>query len=511
MMITCNCIADLPKLSWIAIIDQKSMLVKVLHGRSVEVHDAWVVEGVWDGEFSEGHFHRSENFFGSGIRVEDGKVYFAASSASVDRIFYCRTGRQIIVANSLVNLLAYTDAALDENHDYVQETTSIFKGEKHYRKEYKIIHPTIPCFYQIFYENMIVIDGEITFESRNQPLDKIVSFEDYHARLSSILGRIRRNYESELRQHKVFPLATLSSGYDSTAVAVLVKDIGVSTCYTSRKSNSWLPPLVRCMTNDDGTDAAKALKLRWIYLDNRVKNISDDELYYLATTYAKFHSQICISEIVYHSMADDIGKKYEAAVLFNGIHGDKVWDVNAQEEYLVDDIIRPDTAGQNISEIRLKSGLWNVPVPFILARAINNIVDISRSDEMRNWRLDSDYDRPVPRRIAETAGVKRGTFAMRKKAAFSWSYRYPHNRVLRKQYFQYLKNHHGISPLTAYFIHYLNQLQVVAQKAMHAFGMRSKAYQQTMFWKQTDLTFLMWIWAIGELKKKMAAILSEYR
>ena len=508
IILECQCVEDLPKLSWIARVQPDDRRVSVWHGRSVETHDDWVVEGVWDGEFEAGNFHRSENFFGSGIRIEDDKIYFVPSSAPVDRIFYCRQERQILVANSLVLMLAYTDASLDETHDYVREATSVFKGEKQYQKEYKIIHPTIPCFYQVFYENMTVAEDGIAFESRGKPTRHIASFEDYLSRLCVILSRIKDNYECRARRHNVFPLVTLSSGYDSTAVAALVKDIGVQTCYTSKKSNSWLPPFMQSQTADDGTAAAAALGLEWIFLDNRISRISDDELYYLSTTYAKFHAQVCISEIVYHSMTYDVERKYEMAVMFNGIHGDKVWDVNTPDDYWADDIIRPDSAGQNISEIRLKSGLVNVPVPFILARAIKDIVLISRSDEMKDWRVNGNYDRPVPRRMAETAGVKRGTFAVRKKAAFSWFYRYPRNRILRKEFFQYLQCRHGIHPLGVYIIHFINQIQVIAQKILRVSGVKPKAYRQTLFWKNKDLTFLMWIWATGELKKKMAAILA---
>lgn len=506
----CFCVEDLPKLSWIAIVDRDRLSMRVLHGRSVEIHDSWIVEGVWDDEFAEGNFHRSENFFGSGIRIDNERIYFSASSAVVDRIFYCCNRHQLLVANSLMSLLAQTGAMLDENHDYWQEATSIFQGEKNYQKEYRVIHPELKCFYQVFYENIVYADGGISFESRSKPLQKISSFDEYHEKLTGILKKISHNYQSPLRKHRIGPFTALSSGYDSTAVSALVKDIGVTTCFVSRKSNSWLPSFFKNKSDDDGSPAAKILGLDIIYLDSHKSNISaEDELLFNAANYARHANQICLREIFYHSMFSHIQKNCEAAVVFTGLSGDKVWDIHTHDRLLNEHIIR-DTIDQNLSEIRLKSGLINIPVPFILIRNIRDIVNVGRSAEMAAWRINNHYDRPVARRIAETAGVKRGTFALKKKgAATTLSNRYPYNKILRKRFFRYLKKHYGINSGFVYFSHYLNQFQLFLQKALSVSGLRSKGYRQTVFWKEIDFAFYLWLWSVGEIKQKMMKVLKE--
>ena len=74
-------VPDLPKLAWLACLDQKTFVeLSVFHGSSVECSENWMVEGVWDGDFSSGNFHKAENFFGSGIRVEGESIYFVPSS-----------------------------------------------------------------------------------------------------------------------------------------------------------------------------------------------------------------------------------------------------------------------------------------------------------------------------------------------------------------------------------------------------------------------------------------------
>src|ERR1700741_1434811 len=120
-------IGELPKLMWLAVVQPESKTLTVLHGSAVECRDQWFVEGIWDGEFARGEFHRSEHFFGSGVRVDGDRVYCVASSALVDPLFYCRQGETTMVSNSAILLLAFTDSHLDKRHDYNVESSSILQ------------------------------------------------------------------------------------------------------------------------------------------------------------------------------------------------------------------------------------------------------------------------------------------------------------------------------------------------------------------------------------------------
>ena len=86
---------DLLKLAWLAKVDPDTSKILVIHGSSVECRDDWLVEGVWDDDFEKGNFHRSENFFGSGMRIEGDSIYFVPSSATVDRLLYCEHKQKI--------------------------------------------------------------------------------------------------------------------------------------------------------------------------------------------------------------------------------------------------------------------------------------------------------------------------------------------------------------------------------------------------------------------------------
>ena len=504
-----NQVTDLPKLAWLACLILDGKTLEVFHGSSVECHDDWMVEGVWDGEFEQGEFHRSENFFGSGIRIEDDKVYFVPSSAMVDRLFYCVDKGKIIVSNSLLILLGFTGATLDKSHDYNEESLSILKGSRDYTKEFAIIHPEIRCFYQVFFENIVVSEDGISFEARNR-LYKIDSFDQYYKLLSKALLRIKKNYESAARKLPVSAFTTISSGYDSTAVACLVKNIGVKTCFTSRKSNSWIPSWIPKYSIDDGTHAAESLQFNIRYLSSPFSKISEDELYFIANTYAKFSDAKTLSELDFHSMATFIEKNCELALVFSGYHGDVVWDVNKDEKYLNDQIIRADTAGLSLSEIRLKSGFIHVPVPFMFARNIKELIKISRSQEMQPWRLNNSYDRPIARRIAETSGVDRHAFGQWKKGLARPFYRYPINPQLRKRFFEFVKKNYHISSGFIYLLNTLNQIALFIQKVLKNVGLRSGGYKRTVFLRDVDFYYLMWIWSAGVLSQRFANIFSKY-
>ena len=162
-----------------------------------------MVEGVWDGDFTSGDFHKAENFFGSGIRVDGERVYFVPSSALVDHLFYCIDHETLLVSNSLIVLLGFTGATLDDTHDYHNESVSIVKGIREYKKEFTIIHPEIECFYQVFYENIVVTKDGISFELKNG-LHEITSYEQYYDLLWNILCRIKRQLPGPQKNNPSF-------------------------------------------------------------------------------------------------------------------------------------------------------------------------------------------------------------------------------------------------------------------------------------------------------------------
>jgi len=68
-------------------------------------------------------------------------------------------------------------------------------------------------------------------------------------------------------------------------------------------------------------------------------------------------------------------------------------------------------------EFRLRVGFQSFSPVYIGARHNDAIQKIQTSEEMKPWSIGGSYDRPIPRRIAELAGVPREQFGIKKVAS----------------------------------------------------------------------------------------------
>lgn len=496
---------SLPKLAWIAKINRTSNTIEVTHGPSVECTNNFMVEGVWDGKFEEGNFHRSQNFFGSGIKLEDGNVYISTSASSIDRMLFCKFKRNYLFSNSLILLLAYTGAKLDSNHNYKQESLSACMSRNQYNREFTIIHPEIKNFYQVFHENIIYDQGQIEFEYRYKK-KTINSYGECLTFINDILKKYRNNYDSDKRRIVLNPFSMISMGYDSTAVSALVKEIGVKSVFIASRMKHTIQRVAKVDEVAGAKQIAKKLGCNVLFLDNKRKTISEDELYFLSTTYPK-HNSGAWSEVGLHLMAKYIEDNCNAGVVFSGHHGDSVWDSNIPDSHLAE-VRVPNHPFGFCSEMRLKSGFINIPLPGVLATNIKDIAEITHSPEMEPWRLHNSYDRPIPRRIAEEAGVDRHLFGVEKNWVATM-YHLPINSHLRESFFKYLRSVHHIYPMKIYLQYLLNLLLKISTIGglINSKVLGSKGLEKYFLGKDIDLYFLMTIWATEKLSEKMARIL----
>jgi hypothetical protein len=97
-----------------------------------------------------------------------------------------------------------------------------------------------------------------------------------------------------------------------------------------------------------------------------------------------------------------------------GHFGGRAWDKNAQG--LSDDIVRGDQSGMALTEFRLWAGFVHCPLAFLGVRQVPDLHRLIRSPEMKPWDVGGRYNRPLARRIIESAGIPRGAFAVHKRA-----------------------------------------------------------------------------------------------
>ena len=500
---------QLPRLAWLAVMNRDVGDVLVYHGSALECRDHWMVEGTWDGDFALGGFHESEHFFGSGIRAVGDTVHFVPSSALVNGVFYCERRRELLVSNSLILLLAFTGARLDPDHDYRVETYAIRQGAERYARDFTVLHREIRAFYQVYDLSLVAkrpADAPVEFASA-RPAPAVPTYARYRELVDRALLRLRANYTSADRRAPLGAFATISSGYDSTAVAALVKDLGVEAYFTCRRSNTHIPRwLNRQAAVDDGAPIARALGgLTTIELDTRGSRVTDDELYFLAPGCAP-------PTLALHGLARHIERR-RPAVLFTGFLGDEVWDRNLGERRFQDEgIIRGDTTALMLSEIRLKSGFVNVAVPALCARRVQDLAVLSESTEMAPWRLGTrDYDRPIPRRLLEEAGVPRALFAGRKKAVVH-AYTWPRHRALRPSYFVDVRARYGWRPGFVYLHGAANRVAFWWFRAYHLlrrklWGIETPKTPAVLVGAQYDFAHLQFLWAARTLSERFAGLL----
>jgi hypothetical protein len=149
------------------------------------------------------------------------------------------------------------------------------------------------------------------------------------------------------------------------------------------------------------------------------------------------------SELVFADLLRILQSAEQPAMLCTGYHGDKVWSRDPGAEYLGGDLRRGDVSGLPLSEARLVAGTIHVAVPFLGARSIGDLVGISNSPEMAPWSVGGDYDRPIPRRLAEQSGVPRDAFGVRKRAVVR-THAAPISPSLRSDFFEWLEDSYGM-------------------------------------------------------------------
>ena len=114
---------------------------------------------------------------------------------------------------------------------------------------------------------------------------------------------------------------------------------------------------------------------------------------------------------------DDVN--FEDSIVLFGEHGDTLYNYHLQvnNSFSRKNKDGVETSGTTYTEFALQKGFIAIPVPSIPTVLHSDLIKISNSEEMKKYKLNTWYDRPIPRRIAEEFGhIKRNTFAKEKSA-----------------------------------------------------------------------------------------------
>jgi hypothetical protein len=384
-----------PPLAWLARCDRGSSRIALVHGSEVESTDDWFCEAAWAGRYDEGGFDQTDVIAGSGGRARGGTVTFVSSGSTVDRLQSFEGPDAVWISNSLPALLAAVGGSLDPSYPrYRQDLVSIVYGLHRYVRWLRTTSGSV----QFTYFNNLRWDGA-TLAVEPKPLAErcFPSFAHYHHFLSVSMASLAENMTAKERQHPYQFLGTMSSGYDSTTVATLARAAGGREvlCIDRAKGGE----------SDSGAVAARHLGLAPLHISSDAwRTLLRPEIPFIA-------GNAMGGEVLFSAAASHL----KGRVFLTGFHGDKIWDTHTKD--LGNYIRRGDVSGSSLMEFRLWVGFLHCPVPFWGVRQIRDVHAISISPEMASWDVGGDYNRPICRRIVESAGVPRAAFGQRKLAA----------------------------------------------------------------------------------------------
>ena len=342
---------------------------------------------------------------GSGGRCEADQLLFAAPTLTDGYLAVARVDDQLLISNSLVFLLASTSDALD-----IKEPYYITRFMKWYR--FGLRRPVLNLrtrdrHIQLYSYCNLGVENGLKIEVQPKTfLEPPSDFGHYTDQLKRTMQAIVDNSQDPRRQQPFTGVITAASrGYDSPAVAVLARDLGYKDLLTFYETQA--------EAGEDHSDSAveigQTLGMNVITQDNRaykkLPGLPEAEFC------ANFETGMAVP---FAACEDQIAGK----IVFKGEGGDRVWGL--YDVCNVPDLISTyATYTDELShhEFSLRTGALFFAVPKIGFSNINDLFQIARRPDMEPWTMPGEYNRPIPRRILETAGLPRGSFAAKNQAS----------------------------------------------------------------------------------------------
>jgi hypothetical protein len=473
---------DWPKLIWEASFKPGGHYVNLYHGPLVEITDEWVTEAVWVGGFEGGDFDLTDLVFGSGVRLRDGQVFFVSSGTAMDRLWHCYHEGHWHVSNSLPALLAVTDLSLREDYQgYVDDILTINCGRGSLSNHIRKLGTSEGTALNVLYYNNLVYDGQTLKElPKPDTTPDLKSYKNYRAFLTHTAGELIANAGSEKRSFPVFPVSTISAGYDASAVAAIAGQAGCGHTVTISNSTSFW------RGSDSGREIADCLGLSCEEYRHTPRRYRCEETIWAATGQPRGLNYTVL------------GFPEPLCLLFTGNYGEMAWDLGMQ------DFLDPasDLSGLCLCEYRLNQGFFHCVPAYWGVRHLAEIREINRSDEMVPWMMRNHYDRPIPRRILEEAGVPRKRFGMRKMNTSSDSvFWWPYSRSHKIKFMEYLKARgmYGPGPILSELIRWAAKTENLVYKNI---GKRLGIRQRWRPWTRIHAKDHLFQWANHALKER---------
>jgi hypothetical protein len=393
--------ADIAPLAWVLDCCPGMRRPILYHGRHVELFDTGFFEGAWAGDFAQAGFDQSVEVFGSGAKLDNSTITFVPPSHTYEPLVLFTGNGRTAVSNSLPFLSAFCDFDLDpidwrSGERFAAITLGLGQAVQSLQLRTGILQIR-------YHHNFAVADGAVRRTIAKPFPQRFQDFSSYYGYLLNKTREVCDNAQHHARIVRYEPLTTLSSGYDSAATAVIAAMLGCREAVSLTRSHRGEP--------DSGREVAKALGLQLREFE-RVDCVAQ-----ASPSLAEFLTAGAQGEdYVYHVFQHVVPGK----ILFTGFGAGNAWD---KDTPATEDLSRKDLSGSSFSEFRVTRDFIHLPLPSIGCLQRADIHRISHSDEMAPYSNRGNYDKPIARRILESASVPHAAFGQRKHAASLIFYR----------------------------------------------------------------------------------------
>lgn len=442
----------LPPLAWCARIDKGCDTVAVFHGRLVEALSDGFIEGAWNDSFDLTTLPAATVVCGTGGALENNQVRFIASTDQVSPLFSILKAGSLFVSNSPVFVMSAAQEEPDPAYPfYGYDMVAIWRQGLFCQSGNLPLRSGTPL--RVHVGTTLSVDNECLVEFKpHNPGTAPSDYQSYHTLLVTEIKHVFQNAADPDRKYPYQPLAGISNGYDSTATAAMASQAGCKEAMSFTDSRMEDPQA------DSGAENASYLGMtcteydRWEYLkkDGRVE-----------VEFAMF-------PVAANAPIAALEDQLEGRMVISGAFGDIIWDSNDAQFY--DNMSRcwaKFASGLGQIEFRLRTGYLSFAPAYIGSRHNEAIHRILKSEEMRPWSIGGKYDRPMPRRIAEEAGLPRNRFGMVKMAS-------GHAQLARVEYLS--------SPALNAYQNFVRQQHADVPKKRYYYW-RNRALFRHMLWK----------------------------
>ena len=393
--------ASLPANAWSVNIQKNTGIIHVFHGTGVETAPFCFSEGVWNDRFDQEGMYRCTLFFGTGGMSDASHAIFHTSSDQSAPLYSLQRKDELMISNSIFHLMVLAGTKPRKaypfyTHDFIrnrragigQPAGTIFHAGKGQMK--------------MHFNTKVRVSRDLSI--RYVPYAAIPAFEDFSSLRETFreqLGRIFTNAADGHRKYHYGQTTLCSSGYDSLTNSVMCAGLGCDTFLSIVDSRADVPD------QDTGKVPLSHLGIKVHEVDRHIH----------LTRSEPCDAEFALTAVSNYPHLSGCEELLRNRLLIGGHFGGLVWDLRFPR--LMDDW--KDWSLFNLpmiasTEHRLRVGYIDVNPEAMFVKHASIIDRISKSDEMSPFILGTTYERPIPRRIIEEAGIPRGSFAIKKRA-----------------------------------------------------------------------------------------------